>query len=208
MSLLYRVPTLLYILRISFLFRQNPYQLQIALGITELYKDAFSVRFRKVSKIVVYPFYVHGGSYPNDIALMELSAPIQLSEYIKTVCLPSKTNRFTGRDECWVTGWGDTRGRGNPNVLNKVQVRITGFLECQHKWSAYVHKSHICVGDGHAGPCRGDSGGPLVCLKRGRFLLAGVASFSNELCGVPGFPAVYTKVSEFLEWINYVYMNA
>ncbi|GAB1609681.1 hypothetical protein Ahia01_001254000 [Argonauta hians] len=149
-----------------------------------------------------HPAYIHGGSYPNDVALLKLSTPIALSEYIKTVCLPSSANRFTSQDECWVTGWGDTLGRGNPDVLNKVRVRITGLPECKRKWKDYVHENHICVGDGLAGPCRGDSGGPLVCVKRGRFLLAGVASFGNELCGIRGFPGVFTKVSQFSHWIS------
>ena len=51
---------------------------------------------------------------------------------------------------------------------------------------------------------QGDSGGPLVCLKNSRLVLAGISSFSNELCKIHGFPAVYTAVSEFVNWIYHI----
>ena len=48
---------------------------------------------------------------------------------------------------------------------------------------------------------QGDSGGPLVVQENdGRYILAGIISLSA--CGYKELPGVYTRVSEFRNWIN------
>ena len=56
---------------------------------------------------------------------------------------------------------------------------------------------------GGVGPCQGDSGGPLVCQNHTTlsFELHGVTSFGVG-CALPQSPAVYARVTQFLEWIN------
>lgn len=58
----------------------------------------------------------------------------------------------------------------------------------------------VCTGPIYGGlsPCSGDSGGPLV---KSNFVV-GVASWVVAPCGVLGAPAVYTKVSAYLDFIN------
>ncbi|MEQ2176936.1 hypothetical protein GOODEAATRI_033270, partial [Goodea atripinnis] len=47
----------------------------------------------------------------------------------------------------------------------------------------------------------GDYGGPLVSKQGGRWVQAGIVSFSFG-CAKPNFPAVYTRVSQYNNWIN------
>ena len=49
---------------------------------------------------------------------------------------------------------------------------------------------------------QGDTGGPLQCEDQyGRFHLVGITSFGYG-CGRPNTPGVYTKVSEYYDFIS------
>ena len=50
--------------------------------------------------------------------------------------------------------------------------------------------------------CKGDSGGPLVILTiSGTYYLAGIVSYGSKNCAT-GVPAMYTRVSGFVDWIT------
>lgn len=51
-------------------------------------------------------------------------------------------------------------------------------------------------------PLKGDSGGSLFQKYNGSWYALGVVSFGHLFCGGEGIPAVYTRVSKFLQWIK------
>ena len=52
-------------------------------------------------------------------------------------------------------------------------------------------------------PCFGDSGGPLVCGDdKNRAVLTGIVSHGLKDCGSEALPAVYTRVTHYLSWIQ------
>ncbi|KAF7236060.1 Chymotrypsin-like protease CTRL-1 [Varanus komodoensis] len=59
---------------------------------------------------------------------------------------------------------------------------------------------HACTWHSRA---RGDSGGPLVCQKGSVWNLIGIVSWGTSNCSVWA-PAVYTRVSQFRNWIEQV----
>jgi hypothetical protein len=68
---------------------------------------------------------------------------------------------------------------------------------------AYDGKSMICAGydSGIVDSCQGDSGGPLVARDfAGRVYQIGIVSH-GESCGVRRAPAVYTRVSNFKDFV-------
>lgn len=50
----------------------------------------------------------------------------------------------------------------------------------------------------------GDSGSPLMFYdhKKLQWVVTGIVSFGQKKCGVEGFPAVYTNVTNYLNWIE------
>lgn len=52
--------------------------------------------------------------------------------------------------------------------------------------------------------CRGDSGGPLMKLDTSGehyWYSAGIVSYGVRICGTKGAPGVYTRTSEYIDWI-------
>ena len=61
--------------------------------------------------------------------------------------------------------------------------------------------------------CQADSGGPLMVNKSGKWHLAGLTSFGTApdgppWCAVAGHPGVYTRVSNYTDWIEGVQVGA
>lgn len=61
----------------------------------------------------------------------------------------------------------------------------------------------FCAGmhEGEKDSCSGDSGGPFALIDNGKFWAAGVVSWGID-CGKKGTYGIYTKVVNYLDWIN------
>lgn len=51
-------------------------------------------------------------TFDYDIALLELSEPLEFTNTIQPICLPSHSHIFPAGMSCWVTGWGALREGG------------------------------------------------------------------------------------------------
>lgn len=60
----------------------------------------------------------------------------------------------------------------------------------------------MCAGGKYAeDSCDGDSGGPLLRASQNYWYIEGIVSFGNR-CGLQEWPAVYTRVNSYLDWIT------
>ena len=67
-----------------------------------------------------------------------------------------------------------------------------------------ITENMICAGgEPGVGVCVGDSGGPLLVRANNRqgYIQIGVASWYFGWCGLRDYPAVFTRVSKYRDWV-------
>jgi len=173
-----------------------------------------------IVNIYIHPQFRASSKY-YDIALLRLDRNIRFNQYMRPACLPDTFN--TNTRKVIVSGWGKTGYRdGASNVLMKVVLELFTQEECTVAYSresrgtqlqqGIVETQQFCAGS-HTekkDACQGDSGGPaqifhptLQCI----YVVSGVTSF-GKACGEAHSPGVYTRVYNFLDWIEgYVWPN-
>ncbi|XP_073713587.1 trypsin [Misgurnus anguillicaudatus] len=155
-----------------------------------------------VSQVFTHPGYT--SSSDNDIALLQLSSPVEYSNYIQPVCLAATGSTVGAGTMSWITGWGklDPNSHQLPDILQEVEIPIVSDSTCKSAYGSDITDNMICAGLSQGGKdsCQGDSGGPLVVRTGTQWIQSGIVSFGQG-CAEPGFPGVYTKVSNYQDWI-------
>uniref|UniRef100_W5LV80 Peptidase S1 domain-containing protein n=1 Tax=Lepisosteus oculatus TaxID=7918 RepID=W5LV80_LEPOC len=123
-----------------------------------------------------------------NIALLRLDTNVSFTDYILSVCLAGAGITFTPGTQCWVTGWGNT-------TAALLQEKSTTIVQCDNGSSADT----ICTSPLDLE--QGDTGGPLICQQDSSWVQAGVVS-SRQGCARSSLPDVYTRVSQYKDWIN------
>lgn len=144
----------------------------------------------------------------NDIALIKLPEPVELSDTIQVACLPQAGTLLPQDYPCFVTGWG--RLWTNGPIADELQQGLQPVVDhatCSKWdwWSFRVKTTMVCAGgDGVISACNGDSGGPLNCqAENGSWAVHGIVSFGSPLgCNTRKKPTVFTRVSAYIDWIN------
>uniref|UniRef100_A0A8C3NP55 chymotrypsin n=1 Tax=Cyanoderma ruficeps TaxID=181631 RepID=A0A8C3NP55_9PASS len=139
----------------------------------------------------------------DDITLIKLATPAQLSDRVSPVCLPKATDEFPGGTTCVTTGWGltDSSASHTPAVLQQVALPLLTNTQCKEFWGFRIRDVMVCAGADGASSCMGDSGGPLVCQKDGAWNLVGIVSWGSSTCDTKT-PGVYARVTKLRDWID------
>ena len=175
----------------------------------------------RLDKIIVHQGYKHT-KYVNDIALVKLKEKVELSAFVRTVCLPDKAEGDLAKPTTYgsVCGWGATKALkpgDNPEsadrystVLKYDSYRIRKNQLCANATTGeapFNSTVTFCAGDGKGGndTCKGDSGGAFVrARKRGtdiRWIATGLVSW-GEGCAQENHYGYYTRVYSFIDWIK------
>ncbi|XP_035528100.1 suppressor of tumorigenicity 14 protein homolog [Morone saxatilis] len=172
-------------------------------GMQDQYKQDGVLR-RPVKRIISHPNY-NQMTFDYDIALLELSEPLEFTNTIQPICLPSSSHVFPAGMSCWVTGWGALREGGQKSqILQKASVKVINDSVCNMVTEGQVTSRMLCSGflAGGVDACQGDSGGPLVCFEEsGKWFQAGIVSW-GEGCARRNKPGVYTRVTKLRDWIK------
>uniref|UniRef100_A0A7N5JZK6 t-plasminogen activator n=1 Tax=Ailuropoda melanoleuca TaxID=9646 RepID=A0A7N5JZK6_AILME len=196
--------------------RYDPHHLRVVLGRT--YREVPGEEEQKfeVEKYIIHEAF-DDDTYNNDIVLLKLQSDslhcAQESDAVRTVCLPEANLQLPDWTECELSGYGKHEASSPfySERLKEAHVRLYPSSRCtsQHLFNKTVTNNMLCAGDTRSGgnqanlhdACQGDSGGPLVCMKDNRMTLVGIISWGIG-CGQKDVPGIYTKVINYLDWIQ------
>uniref|UniRef100_A0A672HUA0 Prothrombin n=1 Tax=Salarias fasciatus TaxID=181472 RepID=A0A672HUA0_SALFA len=172
-----------------------------------------------IDEIIVHPKYNWKVNLNRDIALLHMRRPVQFTNEIHPVCLPSKavarllmSQGFKGR----VTGWGNLKetwnpaARNLPTVLQQIHLPIVDQDICRASTQVKITDNMFCAGyspdDTKRGDaCEGDSGGPFVMKHpaENRWYQMGIVSW-GEGCDRDGKYGFYTHLFRMTRWMKKV----
>jgi len=139
-----------------------------------------------------------------DIALVKLGSA---SSQTPISLIPENSNLTAPGKNFTIAGWGllEEGGMASDDLM-EVTVPVVSNESCQANYDGTgvtITNNMLCAADQDKDSCQGDSGGPgmVVDSAQDSDRLAGVVSFGIG-CARPDFPGVYTRVSQFVDWIN------
>lgn len=184
-------------------FGKRPFWVRVYYNTTEMRKGP-SV---SVDKTIVHPGFTWD-TLANDVALLKLAYPVQFDKYVEPVCLPTQILPLSNV-QAVVAGWGRTSEQGNPsNNLLYINRQILPYDVCKEGFinaeqaKAINDSMILCTSAREKDSCQGDSGGPLtVWTNEGKALQVGLVSFGIG-CARGDKPSLYTRVSNYIPWIE------
>ncbi|CAG9565996.1 unnamed protein product [Danaus chrysippus] len=157
--------------------------------------------------VVTHPLWIPQLTF-NDIAMVRLPEPVELSAKIATVSLPQGFDIFEDfhLHTAIASGYGVKKDGGNiteTQNLSHVSMTVISNEVCDIAYLGNIHYSNLCTNTlGGSSTCKGDTGGPLVVMRNGNPMLIGVSSYTVALGCELGWPAVFSRITSFLNFIN------
>ena len=204
-------------------FRSQSYypfsRYKVRVGDHNLERDERSQQEIAPEKFFVHQDYVDR-KFVNDIALIKLEEEVELSPFVRTLCLPEKDEGDLAipMKYGFATGWGVTQAlrhgedpepeNGYSKRLQYSAYTIQSDELCANRSAIAINSTvAFCTGDGKGGndTCHGDSGGAFVREgKRGedyRWVATGLVSWGLG-CAQKNEYGYYTRVYPFTDWIK------
>ncbi|XP_001362475.1 anionic trypsin-like [Monodelphis domestica] len=173
-------------------------RIQVRLGEHNIEVTEGNEQFIDSEKVIRHPGYSFW-TLDNDIMLIKLKTPVILNDHVLPISLPKDC--APAGTECLISGWGNTLSSGAdyPDLLQCLQAPLLSDAECRASYPGEITDNMVCAGflEGGKDSCQGDSGGPVACNGE----LQGIVSWGYG-CAQKGRPGVYTKVCNFVNWIE------
>ncbi|XP_043583759.1 modular serine protease-like [Bombus pyrosoma] len=182
-----------------------------------------TVKKAKVKRIYYHCDRYRGlsGNYENDIAILEVTPPLTLSNRLVPVCLDSKDeikleNGMYGK----VAGFGKTASGEFSAMLQQITVPYVSYSMCKHSsivpetGQVLITNDKFCAGYVNGSSvCNGDSGGGLIFSSNTLWYLKGIVSVTisktiggSTTCNSDTY-SLYTQVSNHLLWIQDIILS-
>ncbi|KAG4071069.1 hypothetical protein HA402_002741 [Bradysia odoriphaga] len=138
---------------------------------------------------------------PHDIGLILFQTPFEFNDFVNLIALPEPGTIPSGVGT--MHGWGSTSYGFFPilpDILQTANLVIVPVDTCRNNWqfTGAISENHVCAGSTAASACMLDDGGALVQNNVAVALL----SWGNIPCGLNDRPAVFTRTSAYISWID------
>ncbi|UJR17501.1 hypothetical protein I4U23_004396 [Adineta vaga] len=186
-----------------------PQYLSISAGSNNI---QFGKQIRSAAKIIIHPKF-NSTDNTNDIALIHLETPLDMDDLsVASICLPSQTSKSYSQEISSLisVGWGVSHGLTvvSPNekgygILREIPVRAVSNDDEECKSLIHDNTAQLCaqVDNSQQDTCAGDAGNPLMMYTSSRqWTVVGLVSYGIGCDGT--YPSVYTRVSNYLDWIK------
>lgn len=180
---------------------------RIVAGVTNL-SEAESGQSRVVDRMELpsAPWnrnYYALSAYSNDVALLHLAQPLDLSgPAAQAVSIFEDTSFLQPGDVGITSGWGATSSSvARPDHLQAVGLDLVLREDVRRRLRHAVPRDQLFGWTLDKSVCHGDSGGPFVVKKVEATGLAGVVSWGPGVCG-SDVPSAFTRTDLHLEWIR------
>ncbi|KAH8302586.1 hypothetical protein KR044_008463, partial [Drosophila immigrans] len=156
------------------------------------------------SSIIIHSGW-NSSNLKNDISLLKINAVAYTSK-IQPAKLPSIASSYStyAGESVIASGWGRTSDSSSSVATNLQWARMTVITNtvCAATYgTSIVTASNVCVSTPNGvSTCNGDSGGPLV-LESSKVQI-GLTSFGAAAGCEKGYPAAFTRVTSYLDWIK------
>ncbi|XP_039661682.1 complement C1r subcomponent-like [Perca fluviatilis] len=195
---------------------------QVSKETVQMYMGITDVKTQLVSPVYAASIHIHPEynnpnyvDYNHDIALIKLQDPITFNSSIMPICLPAEGATYVTGVMGLVSGFGIAEGDGRlilKSKINYVQLPVVEQETCSKSITSLkktrdnvpsLSNNMFCAGvpEGGLDSCQGDTGGPYALRDDGRFWAAGIVSWGVD-CGKQGTYGVYTRVTNYMDWIN------
>nr|XP_008991932.2 hepatocyte growth factor activator isoform X2 [Callithrix jacchus] len=164
-----------------------------------------------IEKYIPYTLYSVFNPSEHDLVLIRLKKKgdrcATRSQFVQPICLPEPGSTFPAGHKCQIAGWGHLGEdvSSYSSSLREALVPLVADHKCSSPevYGADISPNMLCAGyfDCKSDACQGDSGGPLACEKNGVAYLYGIISWGDG-CGRLHKPGVYTRVANYVDWIN------
>ncbi|XP_076594112.1 haptoglobin [Chaetodon auriga] len=166
-----------------------------------------------VEKIVLHPGFQNQSDWDNDLALIQLTVPVAMSNEVTPIPLPERGQDLgdTVRGSGVIAGWGWGALLTPATSLKHLVLPLASHSVCKAEYqhipsTPTVDDNMFCTGatKHEENVCFGDAGGALAVTdaETGDIYAAGILSYDKS-CSRQKY-AVYMKISSYLPWIHSV----